>query len=158
MKKILNISIILWLISCKSDSQKKESLPGNSTTNKLIATKKIDFKDFKTYKLNPCDTFSIEVMNIYPLIDTLPRILNDTLYLDNYLENIGFVTTKTGWGNWAEGPRIIENILVKKDCHCKVYKKYQVVQISSKNGKFDGHNKIKITEKIVCNALNNGVE
>ncbi len=158
MKFIFNFSIIFWLVGCNNGHQKKESIKDKSTTNKLIETITIDYKDFNFHNLNPCDTFSIEVMNIYPLIDTLPSILKDTVYLDNYLEDIGFVTTKTGWGNWMEGPRIIENVLEKNNCQCKVYKKYQVIQLQSENGKYDGHNKLKITEKIVCNALNNGVE
>lgn len=152
MKPIILILLtVLLLLGCQSklkDSTKKKL--------HLVETKKMSFQDFKTVELDPCDTFSIEVEGIYPVIDELAPAHLDTAFLDNELKQKGFKTYKSGWGNFEEGPRLLSIELSKQKCNCKVYKKYILKERIGDDGLT--RNFYIVTEKIVCNASNNGVE
>lgn len=151
LKTILTIILAISISSCSSNLQKKPK-----TSNRPIETKTVDFKDFKLHDLNPCESFSIEVENMYEEIEALTPAHLDTAFLDNELKRQGFKTIKSGWGNWANGPRIIELELKKDDCSCTIYKKYILKNRIEKNGKSKKF--YQVNEKIVCNASNNGVD
>lgn len=102
---------------------------------------------------NPCDTFSIEFSGLYPIIDSIPNAFQDTLFLDNFLKDIGFVVVSSGYGNWENGPRIMTLELTKGDCKCTVFKKYYY-----NDSLADGKYKLRVTEKIVCNASNDALD
>lgn len=143
--------VVFGCVQCASNEKKKLL-----TTDKQVTTQMIDFKDFDTRELDPCDTFSIEISNIYPIIDSVPRLMHDTVFLENILKNKNFQLLKAGWGNWEKGPRISESIYEKDECQCKVYKKYYSIRVPNDNREDTIQNKLRITEKIVCNALNDG--
>ncbi len=102
---------------------------------------------------DPCDTFSYEFQGIYPILDTLPNAVSDTLIMDGYLKTLGFQLTSGGHGNWQGGPRLITLELTKGSCNCKVFKKYYYNDTLA-----DGKYNLRVTEKVVCNADNNAVD
>jgi hypothetical protein len=153
--KLINLILIsIIVLGCVS------KVP-NVTKSKLsklrkIKTEYVKFKDYKNRIIDPCDTFSIEVEDIYPEITKIGLAFEDTAFLDNFLKLNGFKTTHSGCGNFPDGPRIFELELSNGECNCKVYKKYILQQIIGENGIV--RHKYKLNEKIICNALNNAVE
>lgn len=151
----IRIFIFMMLIfsSCTESGSNHEVV-----TSKLhnVETKFIHFQDLNISQIDPCDSFSLEVEHIYPDVEELPPAHLDTAFLDNDLKRRGFKTINSGWGNFEDGPRMLSIELSNKVCRCTVYKKY-----SSKRG--IGENGISriyytITERMVCNALNNAVQ
>jgi hypothetical protein len=135
---------------------KRNEINSQQTKLESVKTKIIDIQEFKKGQFDPCDTFSIEVENIYPEMKSLPPAHLDTAYLDNDLKSKGYKTIKSGWGNFQEGPRILSIELSNENCHCNIFKKYILMQSIGENGLT--RNYYKVNEKIVCNALNNAVE
>lgn len=151
--KWLGVLITLCVSSaCTVNHEVKKGLPAD----KRLETMYMDLEQAQEYLKKPCTSFSIEVSGLYAMQETyLPAHL-DTAYLDNLLKAQGFKLVKSGWGNWEKGPRIISLELVKEKCHCTVFKKYALHQTIGENGeRKDG---FTITEKVVCNATNNGIE
>jgi hypothetical protein len=134
----------------------RNEINSQQTNLELVKTKIIDIQEFKNDQIDPCDTFSIEVENIYPEIESLLPAHLDTVYLDNDLKSKGYKTVKSGWGNFQEGPRMLSIELSNGNCNCKVYKKYILMHIIGENGQIKNY--YKVVERIVCNAANNGVE
>jgi len=156
MKNTQYIFLSLIFFSCSENNANRSEIKSQQTKRKLVKTKIIDIKEFKKDHINPCDTFSIEVENIYPEIDSLPPAHLDTAYLDNNLKIRGFKTFKSGWGNFQDGPRMISLELSDGSCNCNVYKKYVLRKRIDENGQTKNY--YKVVERIVCNAANNGVE
>lgn len=146
------IFLILILFSCAE----RNEINSQQTKLESVKTKIIAIQEFKKGQIDPCDTFSIEIENIYPEMESLPPAHLDTAYLDNDLKSKGYKTVKSGWGNFKEGPRILSIELSNGNCHCNVYKKYILKQSIGENRQ--NKNYYKVVERIVCNAANNGVE
>ncbi len=154
MKFQLILLLFLILSSCTEDLTKKDE--SKQLKLRIVETEQLKFDDFNNRRIDPCDTFSIEVENIYQDIEELPPAHLDTAYLDNDLKNKGYKTIKSGWGNFGDGPRILSIELSNGSCNCNVYKKYNLMQSIGENGQTKNY--YKVVERIVCNALNNAVE
>lgn len=154
IKIALVLFTLLTLTSCIEDLNVKSIKTQQKL--KIVQTEYLTFDDYKKRKLNPCDTFSIEVANIYDDINELSPAHLDTALLDNMLQEKGFKTVHSGWGNFEKGPRILSLELSNGQCNCKVYKKYIYLESIGENGQI--RNFYKVKEKIVCNAKNNAVE
>ncbi len=93
-----------------------------------------------------CQSFNYEFIDLYGP-DEKPRN-DDFLTLDDPLKNAGFEVTSYGRGNWTRGPRFISLALEKGDCTCEVKKFYHG----------NGQQIEKVTERIICNAIDLGNE
>ncbi len=129
------IGLITFLTNC--DISNKENFE-NSWTQDNYQIQKIVKEQISELLNNRCSKIDYEVINIYPNIEE-PRE-DDTLYLINILEEIGYEMTNYGRGDWTGGPRIISFHYKKGNCLCEVSKLYY------------GSNKVieKITERINC--------
>lgn len=134
LKNTQYIFLILIFFSCTENNTNRNEINSQQTKLGLVKTKIIDIQEFKKGQIEPCDTFSIDVENIYPEMDSLPPAHLDTAYLDNNLKNKGYKTIKSGWGNFQEGPRILSIELSNGSCNCNVYKKYILMQSIGENG------------------------
>jgi len=73
---------------------------------------------------DPCTSFVYEYTGLYPIIDTLPVITEDSIYMDMLLKEMGMNVIDYGWGNWQLGPRMINMKLALGTCTCDVTKAY----------------------------------
>jgi hypothetical protein len=75
-----------------------------------IMTKIIEvnsLSDLNKLDLNFCDSFSLEITGLYPILDSLPSVTNDSTLAKQLLINRGFTLVDGGWGNWTKGPRCL---------------------------------------------------
>lgn len=154
MKIRLLFFFLFLLLGCEQNPRKKTELGKQQL--KYVETEFLKFEEFLNQQNNPCDTFSIEVSEIYEDLATLPPAHLDTAFLDNELKKKGFKTINSGWGNFEKGPRILVLELSDGKCKCKIFKKYVLIESQGDNGENKYY--YRIFEKIVCNALNNAVE
>lgn len=120
------------------------------TNNDSIKTKiiKVDYiKDLDKLTWNFCDTFSMEITGLYPILKTLPNLQDDSTVVKTLMIKNGFTQVDWGNGNWEKGPRFTYLKYVKGDCTCKIFKKYYYNQ--KQTGKsYD----LRISERIICNS------
>ena len=119
----------------------KKNLPQTQTIN---VNKKHDLKNLN---LNFCDTFSVEITGLYPILDTLPNALEERTFVKSLLTKNGFIQTDWGRGNWENGPRFFYWEYRKDNCICKVFKKYYYNRIQR-----DSTYNLRVTERIICNS------
>ena len=82
-----------------------------------------------------------------PIIDTFPSIVQDSIFLDTLLKEMGMHYVTSGWGNWELGPRIISMMLALDACSCHVHKAYFYDQMRS-----DSTWDLRVTERVECNV------
>ncbi len=111
----------------------------------IIKVSKLHDLDQLTFDF--CDTFSIEINGLYPIITTLPTLQEDSTLVKMLLQNNGFSRVDWGAGNWELGPRFIYLKFEKGDCSCRTYKKYYYNQ-KQKDGSYD----LRVSERIICNS------
>lgn len=140
IQRLLFFLALAMFVACTTQSGQKRS----PVSTQFVNADSISFSD---YFSNPCDSFSLEVAGLYPVLDTLPVAVGDTLYLDSFLKQKGFEVVSTVFGNWEKGPRFFEMELAKDSCRCKVYKKYFYHQLRA-----DSSYSLRVTERVVCNT------
>lgn len=69
--------------------------------------------------------------DLYPIIDTLPNLIDDSFILIDKLENLGYSYVKGtgGRGNYQYGPRFGHATYEKDSIQCDVYKAFQYHQL-----------------------------
>jgi len=117
----------------------------DSIRTKVINVKSI--RDLDKLAFNFCDTFSVEMTGLYPILKTLPTLKDDSTIVKTFLIKNGFTQVDWGTGNWGKGPRFIFIKYVKGNCSCKIFKKYYFNQ-KQKDNSVD----LRITERIICNS------
>lgn len=143
MKACLVILILNFGLSFMASGQSQ----GSTGKTRFIQVSKL--QDLNTLHLNFCDTFSIEINGLYPILQELPRSDTDHSIVKSLLFKDGFELIEGGWGNWPKGPRIIISTYKKGDCNCVVSKMYY------DNAKMkDGYYDLRVSEKITCNSDN----
>lgn len=118
----------------------------DSLKTKII--KVYDIKDLDTLTLNFCDTFSLEITGLYPILKTLPYLKDDSTIVKTLLIKNGFTEVDWATGNWQKGPRFTYLKYMKGNCTCETYKKYYFNQKQTDNF-FD----LRISERIICNCV-----
>ena len=116
----------------------------------LIQTKIIQvdkLQDLDNRSLDFCDTFSIEITGLYPILKTLPSLQDDSTMVKKLLIKKGFSQVDWGTGNWEKGPRFTYLKFSKGDCTCKTFKKYYYNEKQN-----DGSYDLRISERIICNS------
>lgn len=96
---------------------------------------------------DPCERYVYDYTGLYPIIDSLPTITEDSIYIDTLLKERGMKVIDYGWGNWQLGPRMINMKLALGACTCNVTKAYflnERLPDSSWNA--------RITERVICNV------
>jgi len=106
-----------------------------------------NIKDLDKLALNFCDSFSLEINGLYPVLDTLPSLMNDSTLIKLLLIKKGFTQIDWGSGNWEKGPRFLYLKFNKGDCTCKTFKKYYYNKKTN-----DGFYDLHVTERIICNS------
>jgi len=99
-------------------------------------------QDLKELNFNFCDTFSVEITGLYPILNKLPNAQDDSTISKTLLIEKGFTQTHWGRGIWDKGPRFIYLVYEKDDCCCKVIKKYYRIY----------RKKLRVAERIICNS------
>jgi hypothetical protein len=92
-------------------------------------------------KLDFCKPFALEIVGLYPIMKTLPRVPKKALCPNRFCSKNGFVKVDSGMGNWQNGPRFVYSAYAKGKCKCEVYKKYD-------------YNKNKLTVISICASPN----
>ena len=105
-----------------------------------------NLKEVKKLNLHFCDSISYEINGLYPILDTLPTLLEDYILIKEILINKGFKKEDWESGNWEKGPRFIFLKFKKGDCNCYVYKKYYY---NEKH--LNGYYNLRVSERIICN-------
>ncbi|MBL7940690.1 MAG: hypothetical protein JNL43_15115 [Flavobacteriales bacterium] len=95
----------------------------------------------------PCQSFVYDYTGLYPIVDTLPGITEDSIYIDTLLKEAGMKVIDYGWGNWQDGPRMINMKLALETCTCTVTKLYLFHDELP-----DGYWNSRIIERVVCNV------
>lgn len=106
-----------------------------------------NLKDLDKLTFNFCDSFSVEVNGLYPILDTLPSLMNDSTLIKVLLIKKGFSQVDWGIGNWEKGPRFLYLKFKKGDCTCKTFKKYYYNK-KMNDGFFD----LRVSERMICNS------
>lgn len=117
----------------------------DSLPTKIIKVNNLNDLDALTF--NFCDSFSIEVNGLYPILDSLPSLINDSTLIKVLLIKKGFAQVDWGSGNWEKGPRFIYLKFKKGDCTCNTFKKYYYNK-KINDGLFD----LRVSERIICNS------
>jgi hypothetical protein len=84
-----------------------------------------------------------EITDLYPDSDTLYSATEERLRLDDTMKKHGFTAEAQGWGNWQNGPRMVNMRLESPRCTCLLTKLYY------SNGASKKHS-LSTTEKIAC--------
>lgn len=95
----------------------------------------------------PCESYVQDYTGLYPIIDTLPVITNDSIYMDTLLKAMGMRYVTSGWGNWEKGPRIFSMTLALDACTCQVHKAYIYNTMRA-----DSTWNLRVTERVICNV------
>lgn len=141
MKAYSLVIALLAGFSFTTCTQKKQT----SIKTKIIEVSSLN--DVSKLDLNFCDSFSLEITGLYPTLDSLPSVTNDSTLVKQLLIDKGFRQVDVGWGNWTKGPRLIHLKFNKGDCTCETFKKYYY------NKKMeDGYFDLRIAERITCNS------
>jgi len=117
----------------------------DSIQTKIIKMDKLP--DLNELTLDFCDTLSVELNGLYPNLDTLPSLTNDSTFVKTLLIKNGFLLVDWGSGNWEKGPRFVYSKYRKGNCNCSIYKKYYF----DKKQK-DGSYNLRVSERLICNS------
>ena len=137
------------LSAANADSLKKPSVKEASDSTKIVQTIHLEAGDAKLAKLlrNPCDTFSVEIDGLYPILTILPNAMDETCMMTQKLKKKGFTINQGGRGNWQYGPRILTFSATKGAFKCTIYKLYYTNEEMP-----DGYFNLRVTEKVICNT------
>ena len=141
MKRLVVIFTILIIFSACSQNQKV--LIYNTSQTQIINVNKK--QDLDNLIFNFCDTLSVEIIGLYPILDILPNLLEESIIVKSLLIKNGFTQTDWGSGNWMEGPRCFYLKYQKDSCICEIFKKYY-----SHEQQKDGMYNLRVTERIIC--------
>lgn len=117
----------------------------DSIQTKIIRLDKVSGLNKLT--LDFCDTLSVEFNGLYPNLDTLPLLTNDSTFVKTLLIKNGFLLVDWGSGNWEKGPRFIYSKYRKGDCNCRIYKKYYFDKKQN-----NGSHNLRVSERLICNS------
>jgi len=140
MKACLIIAALTLGLSFMASGQNQSS----SISTQFIQVSKP--QDMDTLHLNFCDTFSIEINGLYPILGSLPALQDDSTIVKTLLIRKGFSQVDWGSGNWDKGPRMMNSKYKKGDCNCEVSKRYYYNK-KMKDGNYD----LRVSERIICN-------
>jgi hypothetical protein len=115
-----------------------------------ILTKTINvnsIKDLDNLAFDFCDTFSIEITGLYPILKTMPSLQDDSTIVKTLLIENGFTQIDWQTGNWEKGPRFTYLKYVKGNCNCRTYKKYYFNMKQP-----DEYYDLRVSERIICNS------
>lgn len=144
----------LWLAlllgACASDRPADRvlvhhpAIPTDSVHRTLIAAGR---EEVRGSLPGPCASFVYDYSGLHSVVDTLPAITDDSIYIDTLLKEMGMKLVDFGWGNWQEGPRMMTMKLALDACTCTVTKAYFFQDELP-----DGHWNARIMERVVCNV------
>lgn len=153
-KIILSITL-LFLWSCDNKTNDKASSDGQSAIEAELQSQESDSSSTEigwNYKevnqsyvdslmLNICSIQGVELIDLYPVLDSISSDKDERLLLVDSLKSRGFKVTKSARGNWMEGPRIVSFTMTSQQCECEVDKLYySTSQVE----------KYRVTERIKC--------
>src|SRR5690554_690988 len=158
MKQIILTTIIIsTLWSCDNQTKKEVSTEYHSGIKNKSKTQPLDsnletgwhFKETKrdyidSLLLDICSTQDFEVIDLYPVLDSISSDEYEKLLLVESLKSIGFKITNRARGNWMDGPRIVSFTMSNEQCECQVDKLYYSTSQT---------NKLKVTERVKCEKL-----
>lgn len=146
MRCLLTIlTIMIW--SCSSNKHKKPDQEDSksSITDKEANAKseytKIDKTKLITALKDVCSIGAFEVIDLYPILDSIPNDEHENLVLVDSMKRKGFRITNSSQGNWIEGPRIVSFALSNSQCDCQIDKLYHSTEMSKA---------YRVTERIKC--------
>ena len=113
------------------------------TQTKTINLQSIN--DLNNLTFNFCDTFSMEITGLYPILKTLPSLQDDSTIVKTLLIQSGFTQVDWGTGNWEKGPRFTYLKYVRGNCSCETYKKYYF-NIKQPDDYYD----LRVSERVIC--------
>ncbi len=91
--------------------------------------------------LDTCSAQNIEIIDLYPILDSIASDKYENLILVDLLKTKKFKATDWGRGNWMEGPRIVSYTMSNENCECQVDKLYYSTEHAGK---------YKVTERLKC--------
>src|SRR5690554_5239077 len=111
MRQTLYILIINILLGCNNKQGTIDS-SNNLTTDKFenehydndLDYKKVNQNYIDTLMTQICSTNNIEIIDLYPILDTIASDSFEKVILVDKLKSKGFTVTDWGRGNWQEGP------------------------------------------------------
>lgn len=106
--------------------------------------KEVDKAYVDTVRSSDCFCEGIEIVGLYPILDSIASYEYELLFLLEILKAKGFEFTDWGAGNWMEGPRMVSFTLENGDCTCAVAKFYYSTEVE------EGY---RVTERIKCRKV-----
>lgn len=94
---------------------------------------------------DPCGRYIVDYRGIYPVIDTLPAITGDSIYIDTLLKKMGMKQVHFDRGNWQLGPQMMNMTL--GTCTCTVSKAYFFNRMLP-----DSAYDLRVIERVICNV------
>lgn len=152
LNKILAFVQVLAVLTCACASDRPAdtvlvhdpALPTDSVYRTLIVAGRDEVLGSLP---DPCASFVYDYTGLYPVVDTLHTITDDSIYIDTLLKEMGMKMVDFGWGNWHEGPRIMTMKLALDACTCTVTKAY-FLHDELPEGQWNA----RIIERVVCNV------
>lgn len=102
----------------------------------------------KANNLKFCDTLSVEIRGLYPVMKSMIPADADSTMVKSLLLDQGFKVVDLGWGNWMHGPRMIYTAYSKDKCRCETYKIW-TDYLKMRNGYYS----MKLSERIICHPV-----
>ncbi|MBL7952784.1 MAG: hypothetical protein JNM62_13815 [Flavobacteriales bacterium] len=134
-------TMVLALCACTHQPQQQRPAIVQQKTFKVDASRVL-----RTLP-GPCASFVHDYEGLYPILDTLPNITQDSIHLDTLLKAMGMTYSSSGWGNWEHGPRIFSMKLTAGPCTCDVHKAY-FYNAMRPDSTWD----LRVTERVICNV------
>ena len=132
MKQIISILTIIFLFGCNNkqgtfDNNDNIKTTDNSEKEQFdngLDYKKVNQTYLDTLMIQICSTENIEIIDLYPILDTIASDKMEKLILVDKLKTKGFKVKDWGRGNWQDGPRIISFKMTDTHCECQIDKLY----------------------------------
>lgn len=96
---------------------------------------------------DPCVRSVLDYTGLYGIVDTLPTVTSDSVFIDTILRLAGMRLIRSGHGNWADGPRMINLTFASERCTCQVSKVYFFHERHP-----DGSWDTRVVERVACNV------
>ena len=159
MKQLILTTIILSVLwGCGNLSRKNNSIEIKDKFEKEAISENLesdsqknewDYQEVKRnyidlLMLDICITQDIEIIDLYPILDSIASDEYENLILVDSIRAKGFEVTNWSRGNWMEGPRIVSFTMSNEECECQVDKLYYSTE---QKGKY------KVTERIKCKKV-----